>query len=79
MAAATGALTLQLLAWVAERPRTYREVLDAWRTSCPRLPNWEDALDDGLVEIRSGTTMKDACVVVTERGAVLLENCSLRA
>lgn len=44
------ALTRQLLEWIAERPRTYAEVLDVWRTSCPRLSIWEDACIDGLIE-----------------------------
>jgi hypothetical protein len=47
---AAEALTLQLLEWLSERPRTYPEVLDAWRTSCPRLSIWEDACIDGLVD-----------------------------
>ena len=46
------ACTVELLAWLAARPRTYGETLDAWRTSCPRLSVWEDALADGLVEVR---------------------------
>ena len=45
------ALTRELLAWIAARPRTYRETMDAWRTSCPRLPVWEDAFDLGLVTV----------------------------
>jgi hypothetical protein len=47
---AAEALTLQLLEWLSERPRTYAEVLEAWRTSCPRLSIWEDASIDGLVD-----------------------------
>ena len=43
-------LRRQLLEWIAERPRPYAEVLDAWRTSCPRLSIWEDACIDGLVD-----------------------------
>ena len=43
------ALILDLLEWVAKRERTYEEVMDAWRTSCPMLPVWEDANDRGLV------------------------------
>jgi hypothetical protein len=43
-------LILDLLEWVARRERTYEEVMDAWRTSCPRLPVWEDANDFGLIE-----------------------------
>ena len=42
-------LVLDLVEWVAARPRTYSEVMEAWRTSCPRLPIWEDATDLGLV------------------------------
>jgi hypothetical protein len=43
-------LILDLVEWVGRRDRTYRETLDAWRTSCPRLPVWEDATDRGFVE-----------------------------
>lgn len=42
-------LILDLIEFVAARPRTYTEVMEAWRTSCPRLPIWEDAVDLGLV------------------------------
>jgi len=48
-------LTLQLLEWVAHEPRTYAEVLEVWRTSCPRLSVWEDACLAGLVQCESGT------------------------
>jgi DNA-binding PadR family transcriptional regulator len=43
------ALILDLLEWLANGERSYAEVMDAWRTSCPRLPVWEDANDRGLV------------------------------
>jgi hypothetical protein len=46
----TRALTLQLLEWIANHPRTYAEVLDAWRTTCPQLSIWEDACIDGLID-----------------------------
>ena len=42
-------LILDLLEWIAARPRTYAEVMEAWRTSCPRLTIWEDANDRGFV------------------------------
>lgn len=42
-------LILDLLDWLALRDRSYEEVMDAWRTSCPKLPVWEDANDRGLV------------------------------
>ena len=43
-----------LVAFVAERPRPYAEVLDAWRISCPRLSVWADAVDAGLVRLADG-------------------------
>ena len=43
------ALIIDLLEWLTARERTYQEVIEAWRTSCPRLPVWEDARDRGFV------------------------------
>lgn len=43
------ALTVDLLTWLESRERPYQEVLEAWRTSCPKLPVWEDANERGLV------------------------------
>jgi hypothetical protein len=48
------ALILDLLEWIGLEPRPYAEVLDAWRTSCPRLPVWEDANDRGLIARHRG-------------------------
>lgn len=45
------ALILDLLEWVTIHERTYEETMDAWRTSCPKLPVWEDANDLGLIAI----------------------------
>lgn len=42
-------LILDLLEWIGPNPRPYAEVLEAWRTSCPRLPVWEDANDRGFI------------------------------
>lgn len=42
-------LILDLLEWMGPDPRSYGEVLEAWRTSCPRLPVWEDANDRGFI------------------------------
>lgn len=50
----TTPLTRDLLEWVAAAPRTYRETMEVWRTSCPRLSIWEDAVGDGLVRVRAG-------------------------
>jgi hypothetical protein len=43
------ALIVDLLEWLATGERSYEEVMDAWRTSCPRLTVWEDASDRGLI------------------------------
>jgi D-3-phosphoglycerate dehydrogenase len=65
------ALILDLLEWLTMRDRTYEEVMDAWRTSCPKLPVWEDANDRGLV-VRE--EVNDKCVVrVTSSGRALLD------
>ena len=65
-------LVLDLVEWIATQPRTYSEVMDAWRTSCPRLTIWEDAVDRGLVvrEYRDGA---GAIVKVTDSGRLLLK------
>ena len=46
---AVESLILDLLEWLSVRERSYEEVMNAWRTSCPRLPVWEEANDRGLV------------------------------
>jgi hypothetical protein len=68
---APDALALDLVEWVAREPRLYADVLDAWRTSCPRLTVWEDAMERGLVE-RTAAVEGGVFVVVTERGRDLL-------
>jgi hypothetical protein len=64
-------LVLDLLEWVSSRERTYEEVLDAWRTSCPRLPVWEDAQDRGFVSQQQVNGR--SVVKVTPAGADFLE------
>jgi len=65
------ALILDLLEWVAKTDRTYDEAMDAWRTSCPRLPVWEDAKDHGLITMvhENGREL----VKATPLGLALLE------
>jgi hypothetical protein len=43
MSDSVDALILDLLERVASGNRSYAEVMEAWRTSCPRLPVWEEA------------------------------------
>jgi len=47
---APDALVLDFVEWIAAGPRRYCDVMDAWKTSCPRLTIWEDAIDQGLVQ-----------------------------
>jgi|HubBroStandDraft_6_1064221.scaffolds.fasta_scaffold1830006_1 hypothetical protein len=47
------ALIVDLLVWLEGGERTYEEVIDVWRTSCPKLTVWEDAKDRGLVATES--------------------------
>jgi hypothetical protein len=63
----TSLLMRQFLAWVAERPRTYEEAMEAWRSNCPRLSVWEDALADDLIQTHQGE------VALTPRGKSILE------
>ncbi len=65
-------LILDFLAWLEATPRPYAEVMDAWRTSCPRLTIWEDALDAGLVaHLRAPGAL--ATAGVTDKGRKMLE------
>jgi hypothetical protein len=74
VAAAIGPLTRDFLAWVAIRPRSYVETMEAWRSSCPRFTVWEDAIGDDLVRVENGgPTMADAEVVLTPRGHAMLD------
>lgn len=48
-------LILDLLEWLASRERSYEDTMEVWRTSCPKLPVWEDANERGLVAIDAST------------------------
>jgi hypothetical protein len=45
-------LVLDLLEWIGPAGGPYAEVMGAWRTSCPRLPVWEEANEQGFIEHR---------------------------
>jgi hypothetical protein len=70
-------LILDLLHWLANGPRTYEEVMDAWRTSCPKLPVWEDANDRGLIT-RQNVNGREI-VRVSAAGLALLGRRGVRA
>ncbi|MCC7272568.1 MAG: hypothetical protein IT561_07865 [Alphaproteobacteria bacterium] len=57
----------QFLSWIARRPRSYEETMDAWRSHCPRLSVWEDATSEGLVRIGNRQ------VELTARGRAVLD------
>jgi len=54
MNTAHDSLTVQLLDWIVERPRSYAQLLDVWKTTCPRMAIWEDACADGLIDCEPG-------------------------
>lgn len=66
----------QLLEWLAERPRTYAEAMEAWSTYCPATPVWEDATDAGLLAVHpTGQGLAAAAVALTEAGRARLHAC----
>jgi hypothetical protein len=70
-------LMLQLLEWIAGRPRSYAETMEAWRSSCPRLTIWEDALIYGLVQVEAdGDGAHGLMVSLTELGRSALDTAS---
>jgi hypothetical protein len=70
MTPAVDALILDFLEWLAPAPRPYREVMDAWRTSCPRLTVWEDCVDAGYV---ARSNDRSQTVRITTKGEQLLQ------
>ena len=58
-------LVLDLLEWIGPGARPYSEVLDAWRTSCPRLPVWEEANARGFLD-RRHEPGREALVAVSD-------------
>ena len=71
MSNSVDALILDLLEYVAVKQRSYDDVLEAWHTSCPKLPVWEEANDRGLIarERKNG----QAIVRITAAGSALLK------
>lgn len=72
MSDALDPLILDLVEWVARQPRTYAEVMEAWRTSCPRLTVWEDAVERGYLVRSGGGAGQGAVIAVTEQGYAFL-------
>jgi hypothetical protein len=69
-------LILDLLEWIGPHARPYAEVLEAWRTSCPRLPVWEEANQRGFIDhLCEGQT---EFVAVSRLGRAQLERTARR-
>jgi hypothetical protein len=70
MTETTDALVLDLVEWIGREPRLYSDVIETWRTSCPRLTIWEDAVDHGYVARQPAAG--GVRVAITESGAKFL-------
>ena len=70
-------LILDLLEWIGPAARPYDEVMDAWRTSCPRLPVWEEANRRRLVRALSSRGHRSV-VSVSQPGQLLRHSDSPR-
>jgi len=46
--------------------------MEAWRSTCPHLSIWEDAVRDGLVRTENGSSMNSSRVVLTPAGRAKL-------
>ena len=66
-------LIFDLVEWCARETRAYADVIDAWRTSCPRLTVWEDATERGLLSRVTGPG-NEPHVMVTADGLAFLAN-----
>ena len=66
-------LIFDLVEWVARSPRSYAEVMEAWRTSCPRLTVWEDAVERGYLVRSTSPTGQGAIISVHDLGFSFLQ------
>jgi hypothetical protein len=64
-------LILDLLEWIGREPRSYSDLIDAWRTTCPRLTVWEDAIDRGFA-MREPAPGGGVTIALTESGREFL-------
>jgi len=72
MSESSNLLMLEFLTWVADRPRTYNDAMEAWQSHCPRQTIWEDAMIDGLIEIDRNDGIHNPEIALTQRGKALL-------
>jgi hypothetical protein len=65
-------LVVDLLEWIGRAPRPRTEVLEAWRTSCPRLPVWEEANARGFLDHLHSAERGEELIAVSESGRAYL-------
>lgn len=65
-------LMLEFLVWIGDRRRTYGEAMEAWQSTCPRHTTWEDAMINGYIALDRRDETRDPEVILTARGAALL-------
>ena len=78
MSEETEALVLDLVEFVAGEPRPYAEVMDAWRTSCPRLTIWEEPAQERSLIHRFRSEDGVIVVAATDAGHALLQTAGRR-
>ncbi len=71
MDASLDPLIADFLQWIDREPRPYAEAMDVWRTSCPRLTVWEDAIDRGLAQ-RVNVAPRNVLIAPTAEGRAFL-------
>ncbi|SEL06600.1 hypothetical protein SAMN04515666_102734 [Bosea lupini] len=72
MLATDDPLILDLVEWVARGERSHADLMESWRTSCPRLTVWEDAIEHGYLARQGGL------IAVTAKGWALLKTSGRR-
>ena len=68
-------LMQQFLAWVADRPRSREQAVEAWY-SCPHISVWEDAIVNGLVRTENNGKRT---IALTPQGEQLLKKSRAEA
>ena len=68
MTGVTDPLVLDLVEWIGRKPRAYAEVMEAWRTSCPRLPVWSGP-DTKIKGVPAGNELSNNARVIAEQAA----------
>jgi hypothetical protein len=73
MRTAPDPLICDLVEWLGKEKRSRAEIVEAWRSSCPRLTIIEDAVDGGWIERIEG-----GAFAPTAQGRALIETLRAR-